>query len=248
MVGRLKTAPRGLAVGAAVILCGVAALPRPAAATYAETFSPGTAVGSGMATFDYQGSYVSALPTPLAAPLLGPTFGLTAILPEAVQTQVPVAVQTYPGPATGVAISGISGSYTNGGNTYAFANATLDMLEASRVLGDPATTQDWTESSLYVTSLLTPGDSFFVALFPDTFLFTITPSGSGSLLTFTPGTFADLQPGLADYQAVADPQATIGIGGSGSLRLGAPVPEPGSFALFSVGLAALGLKRRRRRV
>ncbi|MGC8470177.1 MAG: PEP-CTERM sorting domain-containing protein [Acetobacteraceae bacterium] len=222
-----------------VVALGVTCAAPPAKATFIISYPAATPASAATDVLSVNGSYTTPLPAPLAPPFAASAFGLTLDLPA--QASYSPSGSFLIG---GFSLFGLSGSYTDGGQTETFTDATAQFGNGSFGSG----------FYLTVANLLQSGDLFTMQvntsdpLFTQTANFEVFPTTY--LASFTTGPFT-VTGGSADYtpQLALDPSGTINTGGSGQINAnGQPVPEPGSLALLFTGLigfAAVGSLRRR---
>ena len=190
-------------------------------------FPTGTAVGSTTDELVLNAVYTS-LPTPPAQPFAALPFTLVVDIPQTVSI-------SDPNPGTPEAFfisSGISGSYTNNGQTETFTDGALQVNE---YLLDGVPT-----SSLQIDTydILTGSDELF--FYPDLTGTLYTFSGDSTSATANVGLYPTT--GDAIYEQFLDPPF---VGASLVSPTGA-VPEPGSWAMMIGGFALVGGALRRR--
>jgi hypothetical protein len=171
------------------------------------------------------GTYTPPLPPPLP-PFAAPDFTLSLTIPAQVSVDATGPV------LTAFRLDGISGSYTNGGQTTNFSD---DFV----IFGTPfISTAD--TFSIVVSNLLVPADTFMLSFQADAALFSPATFVSGMPETFALGGFT-----VVSDSSSATYTADPGFSGAGSISRQVTVPEPASVSLLLPALAGLWLARRR---
>ncbi|MCW8305430.1 PEP-CTERM sorting domain-containing protein [Acidiphilium sp. PA] len=235
-----------------LLLITALSLPVAASASVVIRFYPTVPSTNTTATISYSGSYIT--PSPATAPFAASPFSFTATLPA--QSYAPDGI------GTGLAFSGVSGTYTNNGVTTDYSNATLELLgQYIQTFSNGRVVQQTEQTQFFLTigSLLQSGDHYALSMIANQFLYTesdplvanpltapprpcsyCTPA----IVTMLPGPFSVLSGGIASYTppSLPDPQANVNAGGSGSIASPlVAVPEPGSLILLGGGVLMFAL-------